>query len=584
MSDPQAAARAYEAGTSKPLNYLNAKSGLKSWLLTLDHKRIGLLYLGAIAVFFLFGGVLALVMRLELMSAGPTIDPILQSLGLLEEGAAFFGENLYNHVFTLHGAIMVFMFLVPAIPAILGNFILPMQLGAKDMAFPRLNLASWYVFMLGSMVTIYTIFAHGVDTGWTFYTPYSIQSSGSVIAVTLGIFIIGFSSIFTAINFIVTIHKMRAPGLTWTRLPLFVWALYATAIVIVLATPVLGITLLLLALERILGIGIFNPAMGGDPVLFQHFFWFYSHPAVYIMILPGFGIISELVTAFSHKNIYGYKAIALSSLAIAGIGFVIWGHHMFVSGQALIASVVFSFLTFLVALPSGIKTFNWTATLYKGSISFQTPMLYALSFLFLFVIGGLTGIFLGVLSLDVHVHDTYFVVAHFHYIMVGGTVTALFGGLYYWFPKISGKLYNETWGQIGAGLIFLGFNLTFFVQFVLGTKGMPRRYYDYLPRFESMHTISTVGSWVLGLGVLVAIGTLLAAALGNRKASGNPWNALTLEWHTPSPPHPHNFVRTPLVTHGPYQFERAQEILGNNATGSSKITPAAKPNEEKMSH
>ncbi len=521
-------------------HFLNEEKGLKSWLLTLDHKRIGVMYLYAIMFFFLIGGLLAVVLRLELTSPGTD----------------FIEAETYNQFFTLHGAIMIFLFIIPSIPAALGNLILPLMLGAKDVAFPRLNLASWYIYVLGSLFAIFAIVSGGVDTGWTFYTPYSTESAGSVVSMTMGVFILGFSSIFTGINFIVTIHKMRAPGLTWFKMPLFVWGLYATAIIQVLATPVLGITVLLLILERVLGIGIFDPAMGGDPVLYQHFFWFYSHPAVYIMILPGMGIISELISTFSHKKIFGYKAIAFSSLGIAFLSFLVWGHHMFTSGQSELAAMIFSFLTFFVGIPSGIKVFNWLATMYKGQISFEAPMLYTLSFLFLFTIGGLTGIFLGALSVDVHLHDTYFVVAHFHYVMMGGTVMAFLGGLHYWWPKIWGRMYSEKWAKIAAALIFVGFNMTFFTQFILGTKGMPRRYYNYLDQYQPLHAFSSFGSWILGAGFVVMAVYLIHGMLKGKPAGNNPWGALSFEWTTSSPPPTHNFEETPELKHGPYDYDK----------------------------
>ncbi len=521
-------------------NYLNTPRGLKSWLLTLDHKRIGVLYLIAIMASFFLGGVFALLIRWELFSPGQDI----------------MGPDTYNQVFTLHGAIMIFLFIIPSIPAALGNFVLPQMLGAKDVAFPRLNLASWYIYVFGALFAVYSMFSSAVDTGWTFYTPYSTETTTSVISMTMGAFILGFSSIFTGLNFIVTIHKLRAPGMTWKQLPLFVWALYATAIIQVLATPVLGITLLLLVLERVFGIGIFDPAMGGDPVLYQHFFWFYSHPAVYIMILPGMGIISELIAVFAHRKIFGYNAIAFSSLAIAFISFLVWGHHMFVSGQSPLAAMIFSFLTFLVGIPSGIKVFNWLATLYKGSISFATPMLYALSFLFLFTIGGLTGIFLGALATDVHLHDTYFVVAHFHYVMMGGTVMAFLGGIHFWWPKIWGRMYSEFWAKIAAVLVFIGFNVTFFTQFILGTKGMPRRYYNYLDQYQPLHAFSSIGSWILGLGFVVMLVYLVHSIYRGKPAGSNPWGALTLEWTNSSPPPPENFEETPVLTHGPYDYDK----------------------------
>jgi cytochrome c oxidase subunit 1 len=522
------------------VHYLNQPKGIKSWLLTLDHKRIGVLYLFSIMAAFLVGGIFALLVRLELLGPGKDL----------------MDARTYNQFFTLHGAIMIFLFIIPSIPATLGNFVLPQMIGAKDVAFPRLNLASWYIYIFGSVFAVYSIYTGGVDTGWTFYTPYSTQTTGSVISMTLGIFILGFSSIFTGLNFIVTIHKLRMPGQTWYRLPLFVWGLYATAIIQVLATPVLGITLILLILERAFAIGIFDPAMGGDPVLYQHFFWFYSHPAVYIMILPGMGIISELVSVFSRKKIFGYKAIAFSSLAIAFISFLVWGHHMFVSGQSQLAATIFSFLTFLVGIPSGIKVFNWLATLYKGRIHFDTPMLYALAFLFLFTIGGLTGIFLGALATDVHLHDTYFVVAHFHYVMMGGTVMAFLGGLHYWWPKMWGRMYSELWAKISAAVVFIGFNMTFFTQFILGSRGMPRRYYSYLDQFQPLHAFSSVGSFVIGIGFIIMAVYLIHSLFKGKYAGDSPWGALTSEWANTSPPPKENFLEPPVLTHGPYDYDK----------------------------
>ncbi len=531
-----------KTGLPRPNFLQDGGKGLKSWLFTLDHKRIAVLYLITISVAFFLGGIFALLIRLE----------------LFEPGKQFFNAEQYNKLFTLHGAIMIFLFIIPSIPAILGNFVLPLQIGAKDVAFPRLNLASWYIYVFGSLFAIASIIISAADTGWTFYTPYSSSSSSTaVIPMTIGVFILGFSSIFTGLNFIVTVHKLRTPGMTWFKMPLMIWGLYATAIIQVLATPVLGITVLLLILERAFGIGIFDPAMGGDPVLYQHFFWFYSHPAVYIMILPGMGIISELITAFSRRKIFGYTFIAFSSMAIALVSFLVWGHHMFVSGQSEIAVMIFSFLTFMVAIPSAIKVFNWTVTLYKGSIVFSVPMLYALSFLFLFTIGGLTGLMIGTLSVDVHLHDTYFIVAHFHYVMVGGTVMALMGGLFYWWPKIWGRMYNRTWALVGWILTFVGFNMTFFTQFILGARGMPRRYWTYLDQYQPLHGFSSVGSFILGIGFLISAIVLFVAVHHGRPAGSNPWGALTLEWtQTTSPPVEHNFDGEAVYEHGPYDYDK----------------------------
>jgi len=506
-------------------HYLNERRGLRSWLLTLDHKRIGVMYLWSILLAFFLGGVFAMLIRLELLTPGRTL----------------MSAETYNKVFTLHGAVMIFLFIIPSIPAALGNFVLPLMLGARDVAFPRLNLASYWVYVAGALLALAAMLTGGIDTGWTFYTPYSTSAGGSVGLMTLAVFILGFSSIFTGINFIATIHKLRAPGMTWFRMPLFAWGMYATAVIQILATPVLGITLLLLLMERLFAIGIFDPRLGGDPVLFQHFFWFYSHPAVYIMILPGMAIISEVIPVFSRKTIFGYKAIAFSSVAIAAVSFLVWGHHMFTSGQSALASAIFSFLTFLVAIPSGIKVFNWIATMYKGSISLEAPMLWALSFLLLFAIGGLTGMFLGALATDVHLHDTYFVVAHFHFVMMGGTVMAFLAGLHYWWPKMFGRMYSEKWARIACGLVFAGFNATFLPQFVLGSRGMPRRYYNYLDQFQPLHMFSTFGSWLLALGFLIMAGYLFASLRERPSAPANPWGGMTLEWAAPSPPSTHNF-------------------------------------------
>jgi len=528
-------------------NYLTHTRGFLSWALTLDHKRIGIMYLVSILLAFLLGGLAALAVRTELIAPGPTI----------------MGADAYNKMFTLHGAAMVFLFIIPGIPAAIGNFVLPLMLGAKDVAFPRLNLTSYWLWVIGALCAIGAVVAGGVDTGWTFYTPYSTTTNTNVIATTMGAFILGFSSIFTGLNFIVTIHKLRPTGMTWFKMPLFLWALYGTALIQVLATPVLGITLLLLIAERALGVGIFDPALGGDPVLYQHFFWFYSHPAVYIMILPAMGVISEVISVHSRKHIFGYRFIALSSIAIAAFGFLVWGHHMFTSGQSGMANAIFSALTFSVAIPSAIKVWNWLATLYKGNIQLNTAMLYGLMFLVTFTIGGLTGLHLGALAIDVHVHDTYFVVAHFHYVMFGGAVVAFLAALHHWWPKMTGRMYDERLGRIGAALVFVGFNGTFFTQFVMGSHGMPRRYYDYVPQFAIYHQISTIASYVMAAGFFLTAYYLLHSLFRGKRAPMNPWGGNSLEWHTPSPPPHDNFADTP-VAEDPYDYAR---IRKDPATG-----------------
>ncbi len=534
-----------------------------SWVWTIDHKKIGVMYMVATLFAFLLGGLAALALRLELLEPnilvnGKMTGQLFGDLTLTRadgSSTTITGNNIYNRLYTLHGAIMVFLFIIPAIPAALGNFFLPLMLGAKDVAFPRLNLLSWYVYVAGGVMAVASIVMGGVETGWTFYTPYSSTTSyGATTLMILSVFVLGFSSIFTGINFVVTVHKLRMPGMGWFDMPLFVWATYATAIIQVLATPVIGITVLLLAIERVFHIGIFDPALGGDPVLFQHFFWFYSHPAVYIMILPGMGIISEVIATHARKKIFGYKGVAFSSIAIAAISFLVWGHHMFTS-QGEVASVIFSAITFLVAIPTAIKVFAWVATLYKGSIAWNTPMLYALVFLFTFTIGGLTGPPLAVLSADLHLHDTYFVVAHFHYVMMGGTVMALLAGLHHWWPKMFGRMYNENAARLGCLLVFIGFNVTFFTQFYLGLHGMPRRYATYVPEFQTGHQISTVGSWILAAGLFTHMFTFLASLFGGRKAPDNPWGSLTMEWDTETPPIEHNFHHEPVWTHGAYDYD-----------------------------
>jgi cytochrome c oxidase subunit 1 len=538
-------ATATYTGTEKP-NYLNWKTSVASWLFTYDHKRLGILYLVSISIFFFIGGLAAAFIRLEL--ATPKGDLLT--------------SDVYNKMFTTHGVIMIFLFLIPSIPAVFGNFLLPLMIGARDVAFPRLNLLSWYFFVTGGILVLIALFRGGIDTGWTFYTPYSSSfAKGEVSLAIVGVFLAGFSSIFTGINFLVTIHKMRAPGMTWFRLPLFVWAMYATSLLQVLGTPVVAITLLLVAVERSFRIGIFDPNLGGDPILFQHLFWFYSHPAVYIMILPGMGVISEVISAFSKRRVFGYHFVAFSSLAIAIIGFLVWGHHMFSTGQSIYAGIVFSFLTWLVAVPSAIKIFNWMATIWKGRVHWDTPMMYALGFMGLFVIGGLTGLHLAAMATNIHLTDTYFIVAHFHYVMVGGAIMAYLAALHFWWPKMTGRMYPEGWGKLAAMLVFVGFNLTFFPQFILGYMGMPRRYHSYPEEWVVLNVLSTAGSSVLGFGYLLPLIYLTwSLKYGKVVAERNPWGARGLEWELVDPvPDPHNFERTPIVTRPAYDYAHPEE-------------------------
>jgi cytochrome c oxidase subunit I len=534
------------SGEEFHLHYLNVKHGLKAWLLTTDHKRIAWLYFFTTTFFFIVGGLAATFMRLNLISPqGALVEP-----------------ETYNKLFTIHGTIMIFFFLAPAVPTVLGNFLIPMMVGARDVAFPKLNLLSWYIFITAGAVFLYSVISGGVDTGWTFYTPLSTMYLNThVLSAAMAVFISGFSSILTGLNFIVTIHKMRAPGLTWFRLPLFIWSMYAASLIFVLAMPVIAITMALVMIERIFHVGIFDPALGGDPVLFQHLFWFFGHPEVYILILPSMGVISELMAAFSRRRIFGYGFVAFSSFAIGLISFIVWGHHMFVSSESAYAGIFFSAMSMVVAIPSAIKVFNWIATMYKGSVSFEAPMLFALGFIGLFTIGGLTGVFLASMGLDIFLHDTYFVVAHFHYIMVGGAIMGYLGGLHYWWPKMTGKMYPDYWARIAALIIFVGFNLTFGPQFLLGVLGEPRRYATYPPNFQFLNIMSSAGASILAVGYLLPFIYFIWSAKYGAPAGPNPWGARGLEWETASPPPVHNFDVTPVVTHEAYDYEAVSETV-----------------------
>ncbi len=525
------------------MSYLTHDTSLGSWLGTTDHKRIGVMYLGTTLLTFLAGGLFAMVLRLELLTPGPDVIE----------------AQMYNRLFTLHGMVMVFLFMVPAIPSIFGNFFLPLMLGARDVAFPRLNLATYWLFVTGLVIALWGMLHGGADTGWTFYAPYSTTTVTKLAPIMLGIFVIGLSSILTGINFIVTTHALRAPGLSWGKLPLFVWALYATSVIQVLATPVIGILVLAVFAELVFGFGLFDPARGGDPILFQHLFWFYSHPVVYLMVLPAFGIISEVVATFCRRQVFGYKLVAASTIGIAGVGFFVWGHHMFVSGQSTFDAGIFGALSMLVGVFTSIKVFNWVMTLYKGAVHMTVPFAYACAFLYFLVFGGMTGISLAVVSLDVHWHDTYYVVAHFHFVMVGTVLMAFLAGLHYWFPKMFGRMFNESAGYMALTFIFIGFNGTFMPQFMLGNMGMPRRYYQYDEMFRNLNVLSSAGAALLAAGFTLVLLYLVLALFSGERAGDSPWHSKGYEWTTRSPPEPHNFTGPVTRVEEPHDYHQAPD-------------------------
>lgn len=534
---------AAENRTDAPPSFYHSQGkyrGILSWILSTDHKRIGIMYLVAVLSFFLIAATLGILMRINLIAPG-----------------RFMAEKTYNQIFSVHGIIQIFLFIIPGMPSSLGNFFLPILIGAKDVAFPRINLMSWWLYMIGGAIVVLSIFTGGgaPDTGWTFYAPYSIRTTANISMALSGVVLLGFSSIFTGLNFLTTIHRLRAPGMTFFRMPLFVWAIYATAWIQVLATPVLAITLILLIFERLFAIGFFEPSLGGDPLLYEHLFWTYSHPAVYIMILPAMGIVTEIFPTFAKRTIFGYKAIAFSSLGIAFFGYVVWGHHMFTSGMSDTARILFSLFTFLVAVPTGVKVFNWVATLYKGSIRLDSPLLFSLCFIFLFSIAGLTGLMIGTLSLNLYLHGTYFIVGHFHYTMFGGAAFGFFAGIHYWYPKMTGRMFSEKAAKTACVIMFIGFNILYFTMFILGLQGMPRRYFQYLPQFRTNHIISTVGSWILAVGLILMFGNLIRSLFKGEKAPMNPWGGKTLEWQIPSPPPAENFETIPVIEHGPYKYD-----------------------------